>query len=483
MKLINLWVDGYKNLCDTSIDFSNDVFPSAVIGNNGTGKSNLLEAILTIFIKLYFGETPKFRFKINYIAHAKNVEISKNSIEAGCSITVDGAEMGVIRFKELAQNPMLRPPFPELIFGYYSGTCKRLTNLFSRYARHYSRKLRENDAGLESSFIFSDVDQAKFILLALLANRNFAFLAETSVFSLDHLTITLQTPKTFDPEKDDPEFWGAVGAIRLFLADLDYAAINKKRFRNIDRDGTTNRSKERRTYIFDQTSLEKIGNSARGRGTNVFDMLQVLKMKNILVSVDFAIVHVDKITQFQFEELSEGEKQLISVVGGLHLTNQRECLILLDEPDTHLNPVWTWKYNSLLKNAINREYENSSTVLITTHNPIMISGLTKDQVLIAHKENGRLTYSNPYRDPRGQGVANVLTSEFFGLPSSLDEYTQSLMDERLALACKDGKLTALEVLRLGDINDYLEQLGLTISFRDPQYSEFEKLKYSSQGNQ
>lgn len=483
MKLVNLWVDGYKNLCSTSIIFSNDVFPTAVIGNNGTGKSNLLEAIFIIFIKLYFGESPKFQFRINYIAHAKSVEISKISADGGCSISVDGAEMGMARFKELAQNPMLRPPFPELIFGYYSGTCKRLTNLFARYSRHYSRKLREDNAGLESSFIFSDVDQAKFILIALLAHRHFSFLAETSVSSLDLLTITLQTPKTFNPEKDDPEFWGTVGAMRLFLADLDYAATDKRRSRSVDRDGTTTKSKERRTYIFDQASLEKIGNSVRGRGANVFEMLQILKMKNILVSAEFAIMHVDTITRFQFEELSEGEKQLISVVGGLHLTAQRECLILLDEPDTHLNPAWTWKYNSLLKNAINREFENSSAVLITTHNPIMISGLTKEQVLIAHKENGQLVYSTPYRDPRGQGVANVLTSEFFGLPSSLDEHTQSLMDERLALACKDGKLSAVEISRLRDINDYLDQLGLTISFRDPQYSEFERAKYLSRDNQ
>lgn len=477
MKLISLWIDRYKNLHDANIEFSGTSIPMAVIGNNGTGKSNLLEAILTIFIKIYFGEPPDFLFKIVYVAHAKHVEICRNSFSSGCSVIVDGLSMSTNRLKELAQSPILRPPFPELIFGYYSGTCKRLTQLFGRYERHYARKLRSEKTGLERSFIFSDAEQAKLILLALLAHKHFTFLAETSILCLDRLTITLQTPKTFDPEEDDPEFWGATGIIRLFLADLEYSAIEKKESRVLDRDGTTTKSKEQRRYTFDQVTLEKLGNWSRSRGTSVFSMLQTLKMKNVLLEAKFTLTHVDKTTLFNFEDLSEGEKQLISVIGGLYLTNQHECLVLLDEPDTHLNPAWTWKYNSLLKNAINQEQENRSSVLITTHNPILISGLTKDQVLIAHKGNNQLTYTHPYRDPRGQGVANVLTSEFFGLPSSLDEHTQSLMDERLKLAFKDGRLTRVENARLKEINDYLDHLGLSISFRDPEYGEYEASKY------
>jgi ABC-type cobalamin/Fe3+-siderophores transport system ATPase subunit len=477
MKLVSLWVDGYKNLLDLNVEFPGNCLKTAIIGNNGTGKSNLLEAILTIFIKLYFGEVPKFRFRIIYTVHAKHVDICKKSDDSNCVITVDDLVMGENRFRELAQNPMLRPPFPELIFGYYSGTCKRLTRLFERYNRHYSRKLRSGKSNLESSFIFSDVDQAKFILIALLAHRKLEFLSETSVHSLENLTVTLQTPKNFDSEKDDPEFWGTVGAIRLFLADLDSVASNKKRIWMADNDGVITGSKERRTYIFDQQALEKIGSWSNARGVSVFSMLQVLKTKNMLHSAEFEIVHVDTKTRFQFEDLSEGEKQLISVIGGLHLLKQQECLVLLDEPDTHLNPAWTWKYNSLLKDAMSSSGADLSKIFLTTHNPILISGLTKDEVLIAHRNGNRLSYARPHRDPRGQGIANVLTSEFFGLPSSLDEYTQRLMDERLAIAMKKGKLSAEDSVRLAEINVYLDHLGLTISFRDPEERKREEERY------
>ena len=116
--------------------------------------------------------------------------------------------------------------------------------------------------------------------------------------------------------------------------------------------------------------------------------------------------------------------------------------------------------------------------MLATHDPILISGLKKEQVFIARVIDNRLTYEQPYRDPRGQGIANVLTSEYFGLPSSLDQNTQILIDERLNLAYKKEKLTDEESARLREINKQLDVLGLSISFRDPDYKEFEESKYS-----
>ena len=150
--------------------------------------------------------------------------------------------------------------------------------------------------------------------------------------------------------------------------------------------------------------------------------------------------------------------------------------MLLDEPDTHLNPAWSWRYDNLLKQALTSQQRISSTTIIATHDPILISGLTREQVFIARNEGNQLLYEHPYRDPRGQGVANILVSEYFGLPSSLDENTQSLLDERLQLAYKPEALTEEEREQLSAINKQLECLGLTISFRDPAYGEFEEWK-------
>ena len=41
-----------------------------------------------------------------------------------------------------------------------------------------------------------------------------------------------------------------------------------------------------------------------------------------------------------FIQLSEGELQMLTVLGLMRITREDHCLFLLDEPDTHLNPIW-----------------------------------------------------------------------------------------------------------------------------------------------
>ena len=50
MKIKNLKIEGYKNL---DLELIHNVDIIALIGNNGSGKSNLLEALSLIFRSLY----------------------------------------------------------------------------------------------------------------------------------------------------------------------------------------------------------------------------------------------------------------------------------------------------------------------------------------------------------------------------------------------------------------------------------------------
>jgi hypothetical protein len=102
----------------------------------------------------------------------------------------------------------------------------------------------------------------------------------------------------------------------------------------------------------------------------------------------------------------------------------------------------------------------------------MISGMVKDQVLLAHAVDPQNPpFSRPHRNPRGQGVANILCSaEFFGLPSSLDKETQKLLDERLKISIKP-ELTTRDRARLKTLNEQLEILP-GVSERDPDYVAF-----------
>lgn len=53
MKLQRLHIKGFRNIDDLDLDLSDQNGLSVLIGNNGSGKSNILEAVVAIFASLY----------------------------------------------------------------------------------------------------------------------------------------------------------------------------------------------------------------------------------------------------------------------------------------------------------------------------------------------------------------------------------------------------------------------------------------------
>lgn len=94
-----------------------------------------------------------------------------------------------------------------------------------------------------------------------------------------------------------------------------------------------------------------------------------------------------------FTQLSEGELQMLTVLGLMRITRDDDCLFLLDEPDTHLNPIWKLRYFDDLERVLGLENdamaEGGSQILITTHDPMMIGSLKREQVHILRKEGNR----------------------------------------------------------------------------------------------
>ena len=78
--------------------------------------------------------------------------------------------------------------------------------------------------------------------------------------------------------------------------------------------------------------------------------------------------------------------------------------------------------------------DQTSQLILTTHDPLTIAGLKSVQVQIFERtSNGKVITRIPDEDPQGMGVAGVLI-QMFGLPSTLDTITQSKIDERNRLS-------------------------------------------------
>jgi len=304
------------------------------------------------------------------------------------------------------------------------------------------------------------------------------------------VSLKLRSPETFNPERHEPKLWGTEGAVRRIVAAIDETAfaqdsrrLNKARSESSPEEVTYS---ETRTYWFRDGSqadgsIRHLADRLARSNDNLYLALEHLRARGIFSAVSFKLKGRNGDDLFEFDQLSEGEKQLVAVLGAIQLTNQPDNLVLLDEPDTHLNPQWSWEYPEMLTEAFDSQQKRRSTVLMATHTPVMISGLTRDQVLLAHPpSDGVSRFIPPVRNPRGQGVANLLCSEeFFGLPSSLDKETQKLLDERLEIIIK-LELTDAERTRLKELNQQLEiTIAPGISERDPDYVEFLRQRYAS----
>src|SRR5260370_24913083 len=66
MRLDKLTIDNFKNLRNFTINFDEEALTTVILGRNGTGKSNLLEALIIIFRDLDLGDPPAFKYRLTY---------------------------------------------------------------------------------------------------------------------------------------------------------------------------------------------------------------------------------------------------------------------------------------------------------------------------------------------------------------------------------------------------------------------------------
>jgi energy-coupling factor transporter ATP-binding protein EcfA2 len=488
MKLQRLWIKNYKNLRNCEIAFAEPHLLNAVIGSNGSGKSNLIEAILHILIGTYFKRPPPFDFSLEFEAQGRRVTIAGE--ERKLTVHVDGEMKPLALFAERLRDGVAQVHYPELTLVYYSGECQRVSKMLASYRRHFERLTRRPESERHRPlFVQSSNAQAQVILLALFAHRHPGLPERLGLRRVVGVSLVLRSPSGFDAEEHEPKLWNTVGAVRRIVAAIDETATSEES-RRMDRlsseqsQGDSDYT-ETRTYRFSDEpqagkGLGGLGERLTRDGDNLYLALEHLRARGIFMSVSYRLVGRADDEPFEFDQLSEGEKQLLAVVGALKLTNRPDNLVLLDEPDTHLNPQWSWDYPSMLAEAFDGEQRRRSAVLMATHTPTMISGMTKDQVLLAHpRSNIGPGFTRPQRHPRGQGIANLLcSSEYFGLPSSLDKETQKLLDERLAISVKD-LLTDADKARLRTLNMQLEVLSQGISERDPKFVAFLRQQHAA----
>ncbi len=497
MKIHYLKIDGFKNLKDFEMDLRNntqDIF--VTVGKNGTGKSNVLEALVLIFRNLFMFEkkpiaeinretvsksnVPLFDFVIEYECNGYDIKVVFEKTKEGkqqLSLfpeqqenTVDFVERvykfyikSGYKWGEIGKNGKVEGKnyfydrtddnkfkyLPSYVFAYYSGVSNRLEEHFDYHQKQfYDELLRGKDEPFRPLFYARPI-HSNFVLLAFYAfnmdDKVKEFLAnKLNIIGFESALFVIRKPE-WKSNDGDIRFWKAKGIVATFLDKLFTKSLMPIKDRVEVR--TDFRHSEKRDcwylYLENQVKLQELAqtyDSKENGNVEFFKALESTYISDLIHETRIKVKKKNTNNSITFKELSEGEQQLLTVLGLLKFTNHAESLFLLDEPDTHLSPIWGHEYLNMLTEVANFAVENGkqtkSQMFISTHKPTTVSGLKKEQILVfENDEKGKTLVNYPDISAKGLTADGILT-QIFEMEYTYDEDTYNEMLTRRKLFAK-----------------------------------------------
>ena len=155
-----------------------------------------------------------------------------------------------------------------------------------------------------------------------------------------------------------------------------------------------------------------------------------LKFVTVEKGTNRVIVKTDDGVEMPLEALSQGTISLVGWLGVLlqrlfdvyeqdEDPTQRFALVLMDEIDAHMHPLW----QRTLVNHLKEIFPNVQFIA-TTHSPLLIRGMPFQQVTRFVRERGKVTMPSLEPDMTFGYTDQLLTSMLFGLPAELDDTTE-----------------------------------------------------------
>ncbi|MFD5512697.1 AAA family ATPase [Streptomyces sp. NPDC127051] len=481
MRITRVKVEAFKNLQGFEICLDRDAPVSVLVGRNGSGKSNLLEVLTIIFRDMDLGRRPDLAFELDYTIKGSEVNLTSKRSKTGYTLTcrVNGRPMSFTKF----HGPDGQEFRPQHVFGYYSGPSNRLEDHFILHQERFYKDLIDGvERPLRPLFYARNV-HSNFVLLAFFLDEDPVVMSllrdHLGIEGLDSVLFEMQKP-SWTGSNGDERFWNARGTVRALLDRLYSLSLAPMRLERKVRTGLGRASQTEHLYLY-LDSLAKVRDlraSYESHG-DFFKALESTYISELIHDVRIRVKTIRSSSPLTFRELSEGEQQLLLVLGLMRFTREEESLFLLDEPDTHLNPAWSVQYRRFLSEF--GGLDEGCQVLMATHDPLVVAGLLKEDVRILERHgDGQVSAVEPLEDPQGMGVGALLTSDIYGLRSQLDLETLWKLDRKRYLSSRsDAKLSADEQEELNKLGKELRHLGLLMEDRDPEFQAYLQAKASS----
>jgi restriction system-associated AAA family ATPase len=158
-----------------------------------------------------------------------------------------------------------------------------------------------------------------------------------------------------------------------------------------------------------------------------------------------------------YVSLSDGEHQQALVLGVYAMVSETNAIFLLDEPESHFNPLWRVMFVQRLKKLTGTR--SSQEVLLTTHAPFVPSDMPRENIMIFVRKGDKAVVEQPKIETFGAEYDRILEMCFQIRPTSsriaekkigelLESSEVSVVEEGLAeLGPSIGKALVADHLR------------------------------------
>jgi len=152
---------------------------------------------------------------------------------------------------------------------------------------------------------------------------------------------------------------------------------------------------------------------------------------------------------------------------------EEPAVVLIDEIDLHLHPLWQWQIMGKLASIFKR-----TQFIATAHSPLMVQSMPNSNFAVVHKfEDREVRIENNPEKVRGWRVDQILNSEYFSLPFSRPPEFEKFFNERANLL-RNSNRTKSEEARLKRLEEQI--LGLPTAPIAEEREAFELLKQATQ---
>lgn len=371
VRLQKLNIKGYKNIQDQQFDFSANQGLIALVGENGSGKSNLLEAISSIFNSVLLESSVDFEYVVEYTIGTDSVRLTNATGSLSCEVNGTNKTSNEIKDHFV----------PSRIIANYSGEDLRLfSSCYKPSYDKFTKQLKAQDALPTLQMVYINKYYWDLCLLSLYF-ADHTVKTDIADFCSTQLGIKSVQSITFEIDFEVAKNWKDNEPRQLLEAIFAVEDLYKISELDNGNDKGIVIVEEKAKKVSAKITLtldafKDRTNTLYGEDEKFFLYLFAAftsKENKLLKGIDFTI-ELSNDSIVGVEALSEGEKKLILIEFITKILGNENSLVLLDEPDAHT-------HISRKKELLSAVKSFEGQTILTTHSPVFVEILKENNIV------------------------------------------------------------------------------------------------------